>query len=222
MYIILKKGTSQKDVKDITEHLRKLGYTPDIIESEKTVISVSKIGALERKSLEKFPQIEKIVSLLKSEDYREIGHPFFPNHLLKEAIVAYLIIGILVTLAILMPFQLHEKANPLETPTGIKPEWYFLGVYQLLKYIPKNLGTIGFILAIIILFFWPLIDRGKERHPKKRRKVVIFGTIVLIGLIILTILGWLSESTKTIFGRKYEFDIKGIPHKVIEHKEESH
>ncbi|MFQ6082691.1 MAG: hypothetical protein ACE5WD_04955 [Candidatus Aminicenantia bacterium] len=216
MYIILKKGTSQEEIKVIADQLRKMGFTPDITESEKTVISVGKIGISEKKSLKEFPQVEKIISVLESKDYREIGRPFFPNHLLMEVIVAYLIIGILVTLAILMPFQLHEKANPLETPRGIKPEWYFLGVYQLLKYIPKNLGTIGFILAVILLFFWPLLDRGKDRHPKKRRKVIIFGTIVLLGLIILTIIGWFSESTKTIFGQKYEFDIKGIPHKIVE------
>ena len=73
------------------------------------------------------------------EQEEEEGTPFFPNHLLKEVIAIYIVLGILLTLAVFLPFKLHDKANPLSTPEGIKPEWYFLWVYQALKYFPRHI-----------------------------------------------------------------------------------
>lgn len=135
--------------------------------------------------------------------------PFFPNHWLKEVIAAYIVIGILITLAVLVPFGLEEKANPLETPMGIKPEWYFLAMYQALKYVPKALGIIGFGIAGLIFVFFPFIDRTQE----KKRWVKKLGIIVIIFTLIFEFLGVISERKITIFGTKYEIDLKGIPHR---------
>jgi quinol-cytochrome oxidoreductase complex cytochrome b subunit len=151
---------------------------------------------------------------------QEEGTPFFPNHLLKEVIAAYLVIGIVLTTAIIMPFGLHGKADPLSTPEGIKPEWYFLWMYQLLKYFPQKVGpisgkfagiiTCGIIMAIVMV--WPFIDRNPERNPKKRAFVVSLGIIGIIFVGLFTLLGHISESEMKIFGKAYKFDIKGLPH----------
>lgn len=135
--------------------------------------------------------------------------PFFPNHWLKEVIAAYIAIGILITLAVLIPFGLEEKANPLETPAGIKPEWYFLSMYQALKYVPKALGIIGFGIAGIIFVLFPFIDRSSQKH----RWVKKLGIIVIIITLIFEFLGVICEREITMFGTKYEIDLKGIPHK---------
>ncbi|HIE26344.1 TPA: hypothetical protein EYP66_03570 [Candidatus Poribacteria bacterium] len=153
----------------------------------------------------------------------EEGIPFFPNHLLKEVIAIFIILGILFTLAIFLPFKLHEKADPLITPEGIKPEWYFLWVYQALKYFPpkmlfltgKAVGVILMFVALVFLqFVWPILDNSPERHPRRRR----FSLILVGGFfgfaIILTALSIVSEKTVTIGGAQYHFDLKGIPHKV--------
>ena len=66
------------------------------------------------------------------EDYVP-GEPFFPNHITKEVIVAYLTFGVILVLIALLPPHLHPKADPMTTPQHIKPEWYFLSAYQLLK-----------------------------------------------------------------------------------------
>jgi len=154
----------------------------------------------------------------------EEGRPFFPNHFLKEMIVAYLVIGVLISLAVLYPFPLHEKANPFQTPEGIKPEWYLMYSYQFLKYVPKMVGLSSMGLFVILLFLVPFLDRSPYRHPRKRKLATSLGAAVLILALILGILGFLSENTLTIFGRKYYFDLKGIPHRVTaeqtkEHKE---
>jgi len=153
------------------------------------------------------------------EKKTEEGRPFFPNHFLMEVIVAYLVIGVLLTLAVLYAFPLHEKADPFKTPEGIKPEWYLMYSYQFLKYVPKVLGLLSMGFFVILLFLVPFLDKSPHRHPKKRRLATSLGLLVLLLALILGIMGFLSESTRTILGKKYHFDLKGIPHQV---DEESH
>ena len=149
----------------------------------------------------------------------EEGRPFFPNHFLKEVIATYLIIGILLSLAILFPFHLEDKANPFKTPEGIKPEWYLMYAYQFLKYVPKVIGLVSMGLFALLLFLIPFLDRSPYRHPRKRKLTVTLGGMVLFLALILGILGFLSERTVSIFGRKYNFDLRGVPHQVIEQKQ---
>ncbi|NIM99556.1 MAG: hypothetical protein GTO24_16235 [candidate division Zixibacteria bacterium] len=144
------------------------------------------------------------------------GRPFFPNHFLKEVIAVYLVIGVLVTLAVLYPFPLHEKADPFRTPEGIKPEWYLMYSYQFLKYVPKVIGLASMGLFVLLLFLVPFLDKSPHRHPKKRKLATSLGVAVLFLALAFGILGFLSESTLTIFGKKYHFDLKGIPHQVTE------
>src|SRR3989304_584559 len=67
--------------------------------------------------------------------YEEEGGsiPFWPNHALKEIGGAFLVIGFLAILTLLSPAPMFPKADPLATPEHIKPEWFFLAAYQLLK-----------------------------------------------------------------------------------------
>jgi len=156
----------------------------------------------------------------KNEEEIEEGKPFYPNHFLTEVIVAFLLFGVLLTLAVLFSFGLEEKANPFQTPEGIKPEWYFLAGYQLLKYVPKILGILGIGFMLIILLLIPFIDRSSEREPSKRRLAWSIGVIVVVFALIFSFFGHISESTRTIFGKKYHFDLKGIPHTVEPVKKE--
>lgn len=142
--------------------------------------------------------------------------PFFPHHMLKEGIVWFLLMGLLVTLSVLMPFDLGEKANPLSTPHAIKPEWYFLPMYHVLKYFPKLIGIFVVSLAPLFLILWPFLDRGKHRHPLLRPVSITIGILVILSLLIFGTLGYLSETTKTFFGKTYEFDIYGRPHLVTQ------
>ncbi len=153
----------------------------------------------------------------KEEEIEE-GNPFFPNHFLKEVIVAFLLFGFILTLAVFFPFPFHEKANPFQTPEGIKPEWYFLAGYQLLKYVPKVVGILGIGVLLVILFLVPFLERSPERYPSKRKFVTSIGVVVIIFALLFSLLGYLSESTRTILGKKYHYDLKGIPHTVEEPK----
>lgn len=152
-----------------------------------------------------------------SENVKKV--PFFPNHVAKDMVLVFGVLALLYALVVVFPWELHDKADPLVTPEKVKPEWYFLWTYQLLKYFPTEVGPItGKLLGLIVsggigglIALLPLIDRGPERHPRKRKAVMgmVFGLALLI--VLLTILGVLCENSYTILGVKLNFDIRGIP-----------
>src|SRR2546423_3647061 len=76
---------------------------------------------------------------------------FFPNFVMRDLIGWILAIGVLAALAALFPWELGEKADAFApAPAGIKPEWYFLFMFQTLKWIPaKILGMDGEVLGIL-------------------------------------------------------------------------
>jgi quinol-cytochrome oxidoreductase complex cytochrome b subunit len=143
------------------------------------------------------------------------GIPFFPNHIAKEGVVFCLMFAVLVTLIVVWPVELGEKADPLVTPKGIKPEWYFLPTYQLLKYFPKTLGLFVSLIPGLLLLLWPFLDRSPERHPKKRPVAVAIGVIALVLVLVFGLIGYVSEREMTIFGQTYDFDAYGVPHRVV-------
>jgi len=151
---------------------------------------------------------------LNGEEEHEEGHPFWPTHVLDEAMIFYLLLGLLLTLAILVPFGLHEKADPLNTPEGIKPEWYFLPLYQGLKYVPKVVGIVGVGFFAAMMFLWPFVDQWLYRRLGHRQVSTVVGALVLVAFLTLMGLGFLAERTLTIGGAKYHFDLKSIPHRV--------
>lgn len=155
----------------------------------------------------------------------EHGIPFFPVHVAKEAPVAILLVAVLVTLSVLFPWEIGEPANPLSTPEHIKPEWYFLPSYQLLKYFDGPYGAVFGIVActvpFVLLFAWPFLDRGKQRHPRRRPIAVGVGIIGLVGALFLGFLGHVSETDVKFLGRKYHVDLMGWPHQIDDGDQEA-
>ncbi len=122
---------------------------------------------------------------------KDKGVPFFPDIIFKDAVVSLLIFIALVALAYFVGAPLEPRANPADTNYAPRPEWYFLFLFQLLKYFPGSLEVIGvFIIpsvAVILLIALPLIDRSAKRHYL-RRPVILGATILsAIGVLILTI-----------------------------------
>ncbi len=150
----------------------------------------------------------------KETDQASTTHPFYPDHFLIEAIVVYLVFGLLLTLAILCPLPLGDKADVLTTPVGIKPPWYFLATYQAIKYLPVSLGVTVAILGCLVLLLWPLLDRSPARNPFRRKASTVFGVGVFLLLIWFTLLGGLAERKVRLGGEFYEFDTRAIPHRV--------
>jgi cytochrome b6 len=135
---------------------------------------------------------------LKNEKVRKMK--FIPNFLLRDLIGWILAIGVLAALAALFPWELGEKADPFSpAPAGIKPEWYFLFMFQTLKYLPAKilgmdgevLGIMAFNVVALLLFFVPFLDRG----PDNRRRTLIFniiGVLALLYILVMTIIGYVT------------------------------
>ncbi|UCH43965.1 MAG: cytochrome bc complex cytochrome b subunit [Nitrospiraceae bacterium] len=118
------------------------------------------------------------------------SYPFYPNFLLKEVSMIMLFLAVTFFIMSFMPTLFLPEAattpaDPLNTPADIKPEWYFLAPYQMLKMIPnKFLGISLQIIAIIVFLFWPFFDTRAERNIMKRP--LIFGLfLVLLALWFL-------------------------------------
>ena len=94
--------------------------------------------------------------------------PFFPNFLLRDIIGWYGALGVLGGLAAIFPWELGAKADAFApAPAGIRPEWYFLFMFQTLKYLPPKIlflegelaGMLGFGLAAAVWTLVPFLDR---------------------------------------------------------------
>lgn len=120
--------------------------------------------------------------------------PFFPNVLLAEMSLAFAAIGLLTIFVALFPLTLGAKFDPIHPPTILEPEWYFMGVYQLLKtqsvqpiYAVVLLACLGIFMVAV-----PFIDRGSERRPLRRPMFLAFAFFVAAEFLGLTIYGYLS------------------------------
>jgi ubiquinol-cytochrome c reductase cytochrome b subunit len=127
--------------------------------------------------------------------------PFFPNYIILEVIVSYLVLAGLIVLASLLPVGLEEKADPFNTPQHIKPEWYFLWIYQFIKVPPLLIGPgvlaglVGILIpavGIALLILLPFLDRKPERRPSKRRLAMVITVLILVAFVALSIWGWYS------------------------------
>lgn len=119
---------------------------------------------------------------------------FFPNVLLAEASLAIAVMGLLAIFVSLFPLRLGEKFDPMNPPTIIEPEWYFMGVYQFLKTqgVEPVYGIILMAGLAIFLVLVPFIDRGDERRPLRRPVFVAIAFLVAAEFLGLTIFGYMS------------------------------
>lgn len=121
--------------------------------------------------------------------------PFYPDHLRTEVRVMAGFFGLALVIGVvglISPIGLGSPADPMDTPAHIKPEWYFLALYQILKYIPKTLGAVIPVALVGLITLWPFIDRKWVLSPRNQRTRLIFAVIGLIGIAVLTIWGEVS------------------------------
>lgn len=118
--------------------------------------------------------------------------PFFPNYLLDEVIAWYIALAILIVLASLFPAGLEDQADPLKTPAHIKPEWYFLFLYQTLKLVSRTAGVLIPGVGIFLLLLVPFLDRGPSRRLRNRKLLIGIVVVILAAVAALTVWGWLS------------------------------
>jgi cytochrome b6 len=130
--------------------------------------------------------------------------PFFPNFLLRDLIGWLSAFAILAAMAAFFPAELGVKADPFQpAPVGIKPEWYFMFMFQSLKYLPAHIlflegeavGVFAFGIAGVLLLLVPFLDR-REIRGERERLFVWLGIAAIVYIIVLTILGYTASPTQ--------------------------
>nr|YP_010835433.1 cytochrome b [Triakis semifasciata]WFQ83169.1 cytochrome b [Triakis semifasciata] len=119
-------------------------------------------------------------------------HPYFSY---KDLLGFFIMVFLLAVLALFLPNLLGDAenfipANPLVTPPHIKPEWYFLFAYAILRSIPNKLGgVLALLFSIFILMLVPLLHTSKQRSNIFRPLTQIFFWSLVANSIILTWIG---------------------------------
>jgi cytochrome b6 len=125
---------------------------------------------------------------------------FFPNFMLREMMAWYVAIGVLGALAAIFPWNLGVKADPFgSAPAGIKPEWYFLFMFQTLKLIPSKvwfvdgevLGVLGCGLIALLWLLLPFFESEQPSRPK--RWITGLGIFALMYVTGMSIYGYLAK-----------------------------
>ncbi|RMF07274.1 MAG: cytochrome bc complex cytochrome b subunit [Candidatus Neomarinimicrobiota bacterium] len=141
------------------------------------------------------PKLEKNPAL------RRGAIPFFPNFVLRDLTVWLIVFNVVALLALLFPWELGLKADPLApAPAGIRPEWYFMFMFQTLKQIPAHFlfmegelfGILVFLVGGIIWFLVPFLDKhAGDPDAVSSKRWTRIGIIVLAFIIVMTIWGYL-------------------------------
>src|SRR3989344_1837231 len=132
-------------------------------------------------------------------ELKALGKSFFPYIVYKDVVAITFVFIVLVLLSAQKGVHLEVIADPTDTTYNPRPEWYFLFLFQLLKYFPGSLEMLAVVVipAVIVgfLMLLPFIDRGPKRHPFDRPFITVIGVLGLIGVIYLGVEGYNSPHT---------------------------
>nr|ABU68745.1 cytochrome b [Diclidurus ingens] len=121
--------------------------------------------------------------------------PFHPYYTIKDILGFLMMLTVLLVLVLFTPDMLGDRdnytpANPLNTPPHIKPEWYFLFAYAIVRSIPNKLGgVLALVLSILILALIPALHTSKQRSMTFRPLSQCLFWILVADLVTLTWIG---------------------------------
>lgn len=127
---------------------------------------------------------------------KEQGVKFFPDIIYKDMIAAFGVFIVLVGLAVFIGVSAEPPADPNDSTYIPRPEWYFLWLFQLLKYFPGQIEWVGTTVfpafAVLALLLLPFYDRSPFRYWRKRKFAIVVGGLATLSLLALTILAMVT------------------------------
>ncbi len=159
-----------------------------------TVLLVFHLTVIQIQGMSVPPELEKFPAAQRK------AMKFFPNFVLRDAMLWLLVLNVLALLAVFFPWELGHKADPLQpAPPGIKPEWYFMSMFQTLKLLPAHVlvmegelfGIFLFTVGGLIWFLVPFLDR-KANLGQRSRFFPWFGVVLVVFMVVMTIWGYLA------------------------------
>ena len=127
--------------------------------------------------------------------------PFFPNFLLRDALGWLGAFGLVVGLAVFFPRELGVKADPFApAPAGIRPEWYFLFMFQTLKLAPSHILFLEGEMVVFLLFglcglgliLVPFLD-ARSRRGERSPLFTALSILMILYIVTMTLVGYLVK-----------------------------
>jgi quinol---cytochrome c reductase cytochrome c subunit, bacillus type len=137
---------------------------------------------------------DKQAYLEEYELLKKKGKPFFPYAVLKDSVLALIVVAVIIAMALILGAAQGPKVNPTTTTYVPRPEWYFFFLFELLRVLkPPELvpmATIGIAtICMVLLLLLPFYDRGPERRPERRPIATTAGCLTIMAMAYLTYSG---------------------------------
>ena len=129
------------------------------------------------------------------------GKPFYPDQVFEDVVGMLILFVALAAVALFVPVPLEDVADPTNADYDPRPEWYFLFLFQLLKYFQGPFEILGtFVIptvGMLLLLFLPFLDRSERTVLWKRPIALTVTSLCVVGIVALTILGGTSKKLET-------------------------
>ncbi len=130
---------------------------------------------------------------MNTEEDMKAGKPFYPDQVFEDVVGMLILFGVLASAALFVPVPLESVADPTNASYDPRPEWYFLFLFQLLKYFQGPLEIVGtFVIptvGMLLLLFLPFLDRSERVVLWKRPIALTVTSICVVAIVGLTVLG---------------------------------
>ena len=127
----------------------------------------------------------------KYDQAKQKGVKFWPDIIYKDLLVSFGLFILLICLATFVGVAFEPKADPSDSTYVPRPEWYFLFLFEFLKFVPGKIEWMGTfvlpVLGILVLIALPFLDRNHLRHWKNRLTGISIMGVVVLGMIGLTV-----------------------------------
>jgi menaquinol-cytochrome c reductase cytochrome b/c subunit len=149
----------------------------------------------------------------KYNQAKQKGVKFWPDIIYKDLLVSFGLFILLIGLATFVGVAFEPKADPSDSTYVPRPEWYFLFLFEFLKFVPGKIEWVGTfvipVLGVLVLFALPFLDRNPLRHWKNRLTGISIMGVVVLGMVGLTVRSVLTtpkseEATASTIQDKYD------------------
>jgi len=127
----------------------------------------------------------------KYNQAKQDGVKFWPDIIYKDLLVSFALFILLIGLATFVGVAVEPKADPSDSSYVPRPEWYFLFLFEFLKFVPGQVEWMGTfvlpVLGILALIALPFLDKNPLRHWKNRLTGISIMGVVVLGMVGLTI-----------------------------------
>lgn len=124
--------------------------------------------------------------------------PFFPNFFLRDALLWLIVLNVLLFLTVFFPWEIGLKADPFASaPEGIRPEWYFMFMFQSLKILPAHIlfmegELLGILFFMVVGIIWMLVPFWAKEDTRlgSPRSIFAIGIVAIIFILFMTVFGY--------------------------------